>query len=232
MEETSLSRNSIETYVRIRSDFANLLRYKYRVHSMKLQHVGIFSLIIIAILIVPLMNNANALGSVCNLAGANSTEVKQCVKGFLEYQKMNHSTDSQMQQVIDSNRDSIRHTQKLQDPNETQTWVESKGTIARQQQAMDVINRDWYNVYTNQNKHEINLQFKLWKTYDHNIVPVPATCPKWHDCIITPVPVNSTIIPLKPEFANHTSGVINNPSPVANWLDLQKWFEEKTQTKK
>lgn len=198
---------------------------------MKLQHVGIFSLIIAAILIVPVMNNANALGSVCNLAGANSTEVKQCVKGFLEYQKMNHSTDSQMQQVLDSSRDSIRHTQKLQNQNETQAWVESKGTIARQQQTMDVINREWYNVYTNDNKHQIDLQFKLWKTYDHNPVPVPPTCPKWTECSAVPVPVNATVLPLKPEFANHTTGIINNPSPIKNWFDLEKWFEGKNQTK-
>lgn len=178
-----------------------------------------------------MVHDVNGYQSICNLAGANSTEIKQCVKGYLEYQKMNHSTDSQMQQVLDSNMDTIRHDQKLQDPNATQNWVESKGKIAQQMEADALAQRDWYYTYTHMKQHDITSQIKWWKSYDHNVVPVQQSCPKWTDCTVITKPVNSTNIPLKPEFSNHTSGIINNPTIIKNFYDLQKWLEGKNQTK-
>ena len=182
---------------------------------------------------VPVVHDVSAYQSICNLAGANSTEIKQCVKGYLEYQKMNHSTDSQMQQILDSSRDTIRNEQKIQDPNATQTWVESKGKLAQLMQADALIQREWYTQYTHQKQSEMKNQIKWWKSYDHNIVPVEQSCPRWTDCttITQTAHTNSSNITLKPEFSNHTSGIINNPTIIKNFYDLQKWLEGKNQTK-
>lgn len=218
-------------FAKNRSDLANLKRYRYFVQLMNAKTILILTLVAITPYIVP-MNNANAFDSVCNLAGANSTAVKQCVQGYIGYQKMNHSTDSQMQQVLDNQRDTIRHDTITNDPNQTKSWVESKGQLAHQMQKMDVINRDWYNLYTKQTLHQMNIQVKLWKSYDHNPVPTQQTCPRWHDCTYTiTYTMNYTKpIPLKPEFINHSSGVIQNSTPIKNWIDFDRWFE-KNQTK-
>lgn len=183
------------------------------------------------------MNANGFLGSVCNLAGANSTEVKQCIKGYMDYQKMNRSTDSQMQQITDYDRTIIQHNQKLQNQNETKVWVESKAKLAGEMRTNDIIQRDWYNQYTNYNTHQMNNQLKYWKTYDHNPPPVQQTCGKWHDCIVIHKTLDGTLTgqqsktELKPQFGNHTTGIINHHSQVNNWSDLQKWFEGKNQTK-
>lgn len=200
---------------------------------MKINSLALIFTILGASFVIPITHDVSALSSICNLAGANSTEIKQCVKGYLEYQKMNHSTDSQMQQILDSSRDTLRHEQLPQDPNATQTWVESKGKLAQVLQADALMQRDWYYQYTHQKQSEINHQIKLWKTYDHNVVPVEQSCPRWTDCTtITPIPqTNSSSITLKPEFTNHTSGIINNPTIIKNFYDLQKWLEGKNQTK-
>ena len=98
----------------------------------------------------------------------------------------------------------------------------------------DVMQRDWYYQYTHQKINEINSQMKWWKTYDHNVVPTGPACPKWTDCTVISKPINATTtdhVDLKPEFTNHTSGVINNPTPIKNFYDLEKWLEGKNQKK-
>lgn len=200
---------------------------------MKINYLALIFTILGTSFVIPVVHDISAYQSICNLAGANSTEIKQCVKGYLEYQKMNHSTDSQMQQILDSSRDTLRHEQKLQDPNATQNWVELKGQIAHQMEADALAQRDWYYTYTHMKQNDITSQIKWWKAYDHNVVPAEQSCPRWTDCttITQTAHTNSSSITLKPEFSNHTSGIINNPTIIKNFYDLQKWLDELNKTK-
>jgi hypothetical protein len=181
--------------------------------------------------------------SVCGLAGANSTAVHTCIASYLHYQKMNQYTDQWMQKSLDANKDSVRHEQLLQNQTQYHEWVIAKPNMSKAMTTSDLEKRSWYDNYMKDNLHQMTMEIKWWKQYDHNPMPMPVTCPAWHVCGSDNRPLNMTqleheiksqknatlsksnsTILLKPEFTNHTSGYLTTKTLVKNWQDFAQWF--------
>lgn len=204
--------------------------------SYQLKSIYIFTPILLFLVLVTFSLSSYAVSdSICGLAGEDTKAVRDCIHSYLAYQKMNHSTDNAMQQTLDENRNTTRHMQTFQNITAYHDWVISKPKLGELMTWNDIEKRSWYDVYTKQTLNEMQMQIKLWKEYDHNPVPVPATCPAWHVCGSDNTPesmvklvneirqglnnTNSTIT-LKPEMQQNPSGYIHSDSTVKNWNDL------------
>jgi hypothetical protein len=194
---------------------------------------GLETRIILAILfaslfLVPYISSSFALtDSICGTYGLNANQTKTCLQSYLSYSKMNHMTDKQMQAKLDQFRQAIRQNQVLQNVTQYHSYVIQKPTIAYAILHGDLSQKAWYDTKTKMDLNELAMKIKNWKTYDHNVVPVPATCSAWHICNhFNIIPINHTSIELKPQFSGHESGFINGTSQIKNMTQLQTYMTE------
>lgn len=182
----------------------------------------------------------------CELAGANSTMIRDCITNYLQFENMSKTSYRSMQSDLDHERNQIRHDQVLQNATQTGEYKSSESSMAKQMLNNDLQERQWYNDWTQNQEQKMMNNVKYWEKYDHNPTPQP-NCPAWHECGANGIPLNQTqfemeiqqqkaemqalhennTIPttyLKPEMYSHPSGIISQIDPIKNWQSLETWM--------